>query len=100
MDAPSLSELVPLLAEPLGIAALGAMAIWAGVRVVSVVIQALRDVELARVQVQQAMANAVLAQAHAAGEHAVSDRALREQVGALEIVIQRVLQVLDRRGST
>lgn len=92
----SLTDLIPLLAEPLGIAALGAMAIWAGVRVVQVVINALRDVEMARVAVQQAMADAVRAQAQAAAEHVASDRALRETVGGLEIVIQRLLQVVER----
>lgn len=95
----SLTDLIPLLAEPLGIAALGAMAIWAGVRVVAVVIEALRDVELARVAVQQAMADAVRAQAQAASEHVASDRALREAVGGLEIVIQRLLQMAERGGS-
>jgi hypothetical protein len=91
----SLTDLIPLLAEPLGIAALGAMAIWAGVRVVQVVINALRDVEMARVAVQQAMADAVRAQAQAAAEHVASDRAVREAVGGLEIVVQRLLQMVE-----
>lgn len=69
MDIAPFSELLPALAEPLGIAAVFTVAIWAGVRVILAGIAAGRDIALERAQAQrlqaEALAQALRAQAEA-----------------------------------
>jgi|UPI0003710FE0 predicted outer membrane protein len=101
---PTLSELVPLLSERLGLAAIFALAIYAGVVVARAYIASMRDIELARVAVQQTLAAAIQTQAGAVAEHAAADREMRQAVSGLEIVVTRVSQMIEsqrdsQRGS-
>lgn len=96
----ALTNLAPLLSERLGIAAVFALAIYAGVVVVRAYIASMRDVELARVAVQQTLAAAIQTQAAAVAEHAAADREMRQAVSGLEIVVTRVSQMIEsQRGS-
>jgi len=103
MDTPPL-EILPALAEPLGVAALFALAIWAGMRIVLAGIaamaqaaaahaEAMARIEEARIGVQRAMADAVREQALAGGELARGLEGLRQEAAEtginLRVLIQR-----------
>jgi hypothetical protein len=81
MDAIPFSELLPALVEPLGLAAVFAMAIWAGVRVTLVGIAAWRDVTLERAQAARLQAEAL---AHALRAQVEAQAALRELQGGVQ----------------
>jgi len=107
MDASNLSDLsnlAPLFTEKAGIAALGALAIWAGVRVVSVVINALRDVELARTEVQKTLAAALQSQATTAATLVAAQGEARrdsvEQAIVLRMIAGRVGLVEQQNAGT
>ena len=90
-----LSVIVSTFAQPAGVAALFALAIYLGARLVTAGIGAMREVELARLAIQQTMAEAVRAGAAAGETQAAAVRDLAMRVGASEIVLQRILQVIS-----
>lgn len=99
MTPPDVSQFDPsILAQPVGVAALFALAIWAGLQLMRAWIAAQRDIEIARIAVQQTLADALRAQAAATGANAEVLHAMRQQVGALEIVIQRILQIQEGKS--
>ena len=76
-----LSDLLPALVEPLGLAAVFAIAIWAGVRVILAGITAWRDVTLERAAAQRVQAEAL---AQALRGQAEAQTALRELQGGVQ----------------
>ena len=94
MDPSSFSELAPVLAEPIGIGALGAMALWLGARVVHAAIESFERVALARLTARETLAQAVSNQAQAltglAAEQGELRRASEAQVVALRLIAGRM----------
>jgi hypothetical protein len=88
------------LVEPVSVAGLFALAIWLGSQLFGRVIDVMKEVELARIEVTRLMAEAVRQQAEAAGQAATaaamgSVEVLR-RLEATDIVIHRVLNDLER----
>jgi hypothetical protein len=83
-----LDSLLPALLEPAGIAAVFALAIWAGTRLGSTWIAANKDIELARVAVTQTLAEALRTQAQTLGEQSLD---IRQRIEAQDIVLRRIL---------
>lgn len=86
--------------EPASVAGLFALTIWLGSQLFGRVIDVMKEVELARIEVTRLMAEAVRQQAEAAGQAATatamgSVEVLR-RMEATDIVIHRILNDLER----
>ena len=91
----SLDSLLPALAEPLGLAGLGALAIWAGASLVRAGIGAWRDAELARIAVQQAMAEALRAHADSQAAQARAVEGIRGELTETAIAVRLIAARVD-----
>jgi hypothetical protein len=92
MDAPTLSALLPALAEPLGLAAIFALAIWGGVRVALAMVGAWREAELARIAVSQAMAETIRAHAETTAQAIRVSEETRRELAEMGITLRVIAQ--------
>lgn len=92
----SFDTLLPAILEPAGIAAVFALAIWAGAKLGAAWIVAQKDIELARVAVTASLAEALRAQAHTMGEQALD---IRQRIEAQDIVLRRMVVAQNQNNA-
>lgn len=85
MDTPP-SDLLTAIAEPLGLAGLFALAIWAGFSLVRAGVAAWKDIAMARIQVDSTMATAL---AEALRQQAAQGAAQHEQLEGIGRAIEQ-----------